>query len=781
MDIFEYLDIDERVAFPQTDGDNTHPYIEWYNEDKSRYTKAGDTINPKTGRKYVDADDDFLIGDSGGFLMNENFVLVNTQVFKTTGKVFEETGSYLSAKIDSPRYLKWLDDETEKRKYGVTFPCKLLKKDVKAYNASPVEERYKFLHPLHITGEMYNFLNFGLMSRTEEDATANDDAAHKEKKDGLPQFFVSQYWWTKIKEFAMTNGLNLVMGKSRRAGWSYQEAIDSANDANLYPNTTNIFAAYDFKYLTKGRAIARMAFDQLNFYEEFTPFNRCGRKPSGEPVGLYKKSLEDLQVAYRKTDGTPAGYQSKLISVSFANDTDAAIGKDARKIKIEELSNTPNLFEFLNVTEPTTRAGSYKVGMIIGFGTGGSSEGDWVKFKTWFYNPAEYDAMEFENVWDRNARNTTCGYYKMYIQNLEGKTVSGKLGIDMYGNCDYMSSLEISNAERDIEQKVKTPADFIVYKGQYSNSPDESFGVSNDNDFVTPALLDHISRVEHDPDMKFYIDGWITRSARGQAIFETNSDIHQKGRAIHQFVPHRLFRKSDDLHGCVRMFYPPETDDAGNIPNNLYRITYDPVAIDQEKKLIRKDTSLNSFKVRMVKTNMNGTRGDIIVASFAGRPERVEVVHRLLVDTADLYNAKILPETDRGNIVATFRKWKRLDLLIKEPSRIFNKKNVDQKDTVYGMSIGNPGRKADALAYFKDWLYETRGVNGLGEMQYNFHYIFDLPFLEEIRDWNAKDNFDRVSDFLLAMYDNKELELRKTKRDNSNNKNKNSIFAKAWF
>lgn len=777
-----FPDIDLDVAFPNETETLNHPYISWYNEDKSKYPKANATINPKTGKTFYDDDGDFLVGASGGFLMNEDFVVINTHLFTTVANHFEITGKYTDAEIDSVDYVRFHDEEVEKRKYGVTEYCKVLKSDVLVYNATRPEDRAKYVKALHISGEQYNLLNYGRMSRTEDDNSASDVSdSSKTKKDGFPRFFISQYWWGKIKRFARINGLNLVMGKARRAGWSYQEAIDSANDANLYASTTNIFAAYDLKYLTKGRSIARMAFDQLNFYEEFTPFNRCGRKPNGDPAGLYKKELDDLQLGFRLKDGTPSGYQSKLLSLSFGADVDAAIGKDAIKIKIEELSNTPNLFAFLNVTEPTTRAGSYKVGTIIGFGTGGSTEGDWFNFKIWFYQPSMYDAMEFENVWDKNSRNRVCGYYKMYIQNLEGVTSNGTAAIDKFGNSNYTAALEISNAERLDAKSKKSTSDYIVYVGQYSNSPQESFGVNKDNDFVTPELLDHISRVEHDPDYRFYTDGWITRNKLGRAVFKSNRELTNEGSKIHDFIPHRLVKKGDDLHGALRVFYPPETNDEGLIPDNLYRITYDPVAIDKDTKSLTKKDSLHSFKVRQRINNFSPTGGDTIVASYTGRPDKNDTVFRLLLDTADMYNAKILPETDRGDTVAFFRKHKRLDRLVKQPHRVFNLKVSDVKEDTYGITIGKGNRKSEAITYFREWLHSTRGNDSEGVIKYNFHYIFDLPFLEEIRDWNPDDNFDRLSDFLLAMFDDKELSLSKQAVKDTSKKSKKSIFKKEWY
>ena len=55
---------------------DTYPFLDYINEDKSRYKHAKDC-------GYIDDDDLFLIGDSGGFLMNidPNTKFVNTELF----------------------------------------------------------------------------------------------------------------------------------------------------------------------------------------------------------------------------------------------------------------------------------------------------------------------------------------------------------------------------------------------------------------------------------------------------------------------------------------------------------------------------------------------------------------------------------------------------------------------------------------------------------------------------------------------------------------------------
>jgi len=781
IDVRDCLDISIDVAFPKIKEEELLPIVKYYNSDLTVYSKASDINNPKTNNPYIDREDDFLVNEEGHFLFNYNFVFVNTHKFKATGEVFEETGKYLDEEKDSIEYRQWLRDETDKRTHGLTLPCKLLKSDVNEYNSLPREKRYKLLKPLHITGEHYNFLNYGRILRTDKSSIKKGSITAR-KSLGLPTFFASQYYWTKAKKFAQDNGLNQVVLKSRRAGWSFQEAIDSANDANLIKNNVSIFCAYAKDYLTKGRSIAPMAKTQLDFYETNTPFNRCGVKPDGTAAGLLKKDLEDLKLGYKDSSGTATGWGSNIISVGFGpNNPDAAIGKDATKIKIEELSNAPNLSAFMNVTIPATTAGAFKTGMIIGFGTGGSTEGDWKEFKVWYLDPAKYDAMKFANVWDYNAMRKGVGFFKPYIQNLEGFDKEGNEGMDTYGNPNYVAATNIYLQER--ADKLANPEtsqrDYLTYCGQFSNMPTESFSISKDNMFTSPEMIDHKARLESDLSLQFYRDGWISVKD-GKAVFQSNAIRRTKGLTVHNYMG-LSFKKGEDVYGCVREWYPPFRDSDGNIPKGLYRVYYDPVAKDKDIKTIRTDNSLDSITVKMVNTNIIPGGGDIIVAQYVGRTGSTETTNRLVLDICDYYNAQVLPEVDRGNIVSTFKRWKRRDRLIKTPIHVFDYKIKESLDSSYGIIIGGGTKKADGLDYLKEWLYTPRGVSDDGATLYNFHFIYDIHTIEELLTWNPEDNFDRVSTLIIMVYDVQEMLITKHKVEQRSKTKGKSIFNRSWY
>ena len=166
---------------------NTYPYYEYVKEDKSKYKHAKDC-------GFVDPDDDWLIGESGGFLPNITFTFVDTHLFREKAIFFTKYKCYTFEPKDTINERNIRLEEIRKRKYGVTFNCKL--------------KNGKKL-PLRITGEHYNFLNYGRMYRSAEKI---DNFGRKviKKETGFPSFFSAQYWWFKAREFAKNNEFNLI-------------------------------------------------------------------------------------------------------------------------------------------------------------------------------------------------------------------------------------------------------------------------------------------------------------------------------------------------------------------------------------------------------------------------------------------------------------------------------------------------------------------------------------------------------------------------------------------
>ena len=729
---------------------NTYPYYEYVKEDKSKYKHAKDC-------GFVDPDDDWLIGESGGFLPNITFTFVDTHLFREKAIFFTKYKCYTFEPKDTINERNIRLEEIRKRKYGVTFNCKL--------------KNGKKL-PLRITGEHYNFLNYGRMYRSAEKI---DNFGRKviKKETGFPSFFSAQYWWFKAREFAKNNEFNLIGDKSRRAGFSYMQAITGANTINLIKESTIILAAADKKYLIQGtNPTTRMLLKQLEFYDKHTFFKK----------GLISRDIENIILGYKNKAGGNEGQQSSAITVSFANDPNAAVGKDAVEVDIDELTNSPGLRPFLDMTEATTRTGTYKTGMIVGFGTGGGKKKTQEEFELLFYKPASYSFMPFENIWDDDARDSTCGYFKPYIDSLEGE-IDGVNIIDIDGNTNYELAIRFCENERANKKANSTPDIYIQHCSQYANKPSESFSSATDNMFASPELNEHIDRVKTDKDFKIYTDGMVVKE-NGKYIFKSNLKLESEGIKIHPYIERVPFDTSSDFYGCIRQYYPPSTIN-GVIPDNLYRIWYDPFGVNKEKNDVTNKHSLGAIYVFARKNNLGVLGyGGKLVAVYVGRPNTMAEVDKIALYLCKLYNAKMLVENNKGETIQNFRLWNELNCLVKEPTLAWDTSVNTKTSNEYGISVGDTNTKLLGLSLLYDFLYNKEGFDSENHIIYTFHKIIDLPTLLELQKFKFNGNFDRISALIVGMFDLKELLISNLtiKANMNNNPNKvKTLFSRPFF
>lgn len=747
------------------------PFVEYVREDKSKYTTA-------TEAGFVDPDGDFLIGESGGFLFNINFVFVNTHLLRAAAIYYEEYGKYVDAPYDSPPHRRFRVQEESRRKRGYTAKCKLLHSDVDLYNRlieeGKEEDANKLIKPLHITGEHYNLINYGIMSKLDEKSITVSKSGQVTgvKSDGIPGFFGAQYWWYKAKEFAKKNGYHVIGGKARRAGFSYMEGIGSADAINKTRKATVIHAASDLTYLVDGRSLTRMALMQLEHYELNTPFRR----------GILSRKITDIYLGWKRRDNIDDGYQSHLLSLTTGgNNPEVAVGKDGLEIKCEEMSTFDNFDEFMKVTEPTTRTGAVTTGLIVAWGTGGSEEGNWETFERNFYNPERFRFMPFENVWDKDARDRICGYFKPYVDSLQGFTKDGRAAMDKDGNTDYDIAMEVIKEERaDAKQKAKTVHDYIIYCGQYANMPSESFSSTSDNIFTSETLTKHINNVRSNPDYRFHTDG-MPSTVNGKVVFKSNFRLLDDGVKVHPYIEDIIPKSGTDRFGCLRVWHMPFRTSDGDIPD-IYSISYDPVGKDKDDPTNK--NSNNSMTVWMNPNPYFHNVTKLRVANYYGRPPTMEIADSIARDVCYMYGGHtgmMLAEINRGETKSNFRKWSCVRLLAKAPVEVWDTKVKGKIADEYGIDLGNDIRKLQGLELLYEMLYAKVGTKDGGEDKVFLETIPDLSFLLELQKWHSDGNFDRVSDAIVEAFANKKAVLVAAKKIKRKTKVTNHVMKRAWF
>lgn len=738
------------------------PFIDYILEDKESYKPLSSSICRFTGKPWIDRDNDFLIGESGGVLMKIDFIFVGTEIFSRIADFYEKHGCYCLEPDDSPNAVKFWQREMDRRVKGVQAYCKLYIKDIPAYLAAKSDaERKALLHKVRITGDHYNYLNYGRIERApneKERKQLDKEGRFKVNTvEGFPRFWDGDYWNFKIDELIANNSCNLCKAKARRKGFSYKRGSQAANTINANKNVTVTLAADQMDYLTEKGATSYMVKVNLDWYEDKTYWRR----------GYLSENFDKgIELGYKKSkEGQKAfGFRSKLLSVAIGKNESAAVGKKAIETDFEEAGKCPNLQKALDVMMSNSESGAMRIGTIRVYGTGGTKGANWEAFSNCFYNPGKNDMLPMENIWDANSRHAVCGFFFPQIWDYEPFIEDGNSLLFASWKDDY-------DKKRGAE-KEKDAGEYNIYVGQRANSPNEAFTNTQENIFHSPELTNHINAIKYDKSNHFYEDGWYILDD-GRVRFVTKQECIERAifgsDRFHEYITDVPHNSKTDVHGCIREFYSP-------IPNDgsLYFISYDPYRVDKNKEEVSTKNSLASFQVWMRTNSKTPYMGKRLVASYCGRLDTMEAVDKLVLYACLRWNCKVLYEAGTGELVTNFKKWGYRDKLLKDPSSYINRSVDGPRITGYGIVIGDGDIKLEGMRMVRDFLYEIVGKTSDDTPIYRFNQIYDISFLLELDRFIFGRNADRLSSAIVAMFEFRKDSLLLEREANSKSKTNNT-------
>lgn len=725
------------------------PFIDYLCEDKSKYPKASEGISYITNKPLYDPDNDFLIGNSGGILMNIDFIVINIERLSKAADTFDEYGTYCDYDPNTPAYESFWQRETSRRKKGVFIKAKLYYKDIpKFFDVNTTdEERESLLQPLRITGAHYTYLNYGRIERTPNDKERarlkREGAEYVETVMGFPRYWDGDYWNFKIDEFIANNKFHLTKAKARRKGFSYKRGSQAANTINLFPNVTVTLAADQLAYLTDKGATTFMAKKCLDHFEEHTFWRR----------GYISEAIDDVLLGYRvSTKGLKNfGWMSNLYSVACGKNESAAVGKKAIEIDFEEAGKFPNLQKALDVTLSNTESGAISVGTIRVYGTGGTKSANWAAFSKAFYNPKMNKMLCMENVWDINKRHEVCGFFFPQVWDCEPYIERG--------NSIIFTAYAWDKQDKENHFHDNDSETHIIYKAQRANTPAEAFINTTENMFVSPELNLHVSDLINDNATRFFQDGWIVvndlgNSNRAEFIPKAECikrDIFGKGR-FHEFVNQVPHGSRDDTHGCVRMYYRPFLVN-GKVPKDLYFTVVDAYKVDKAQKDVTDKHSLYSAQVWMRSNTITPYPNQkLLVCEYIGRLDTMEQNDIVTMGMCLMYNAECCPEAGTGETVSNFIKYKLRRYLMLDPTNANTRKLTNPNNNDYGIVIGDGDKKYNGLRMLKEFIYEPLSYTADGKPIRRLKSISSVRLLLECQRFTAEGNFDHISAAIVAMY-----------------------------
>lgn len=725
------------------------PFIDYLCEDKSKYLKASEGISYITNKPLYDPDNDFLIGNSGGILMNIDFIVINIERLSKAADTFDEYGTYCDYDPSTPAYESFWQRETSRRKKGVFIKAKLYYKDIpKFFDANTTdEERESLLQPLRITGAHYTYLNYGRIERTPNDKERarlkREGAEHVETVMGFPRYWDGDYWNFKIDEFIANNKFHLTKAKARRKGFSYKRGSQAANTINLFPNVTVTLAADQLAYLTDKGATTFMAKKCLDHFEEHTFWKR----------GYISEVIDDILMGYRvSTKGLKNfGWLSNLYSVAIGKNESAAVGKKAIEIDFEEAGKCPNLQKALDVTLSNTESGAISVGTIRVYGTGGTKGANWAAFSKAFYNPKMNKMLCMENIWDINKRHEVCGFFFPQVWDCEPYVERG--------NSIIFTAYAWDKQDKENHFHNNDSETHIIYKAQRANTPAEAFINTTENMFASPELNLHVSDLINDNATRFFQDGWIVVNDLGnsnKAEFIPKAecikrDIFGKGR-FHEFVNQVPHGSRDDTHGCVRMYYRPFLVNS-EVPKDLYFVSVDAYKVDKAQKDVTDKHSLYSAQVWMRSNTITPYPNQkLLVCEYIGRLDTMEQNDIVTMGMCLMYNAECCPEAGTGETVSNFIKYKLRRYLMLDPTNANTRKLTNPNNNDYGIVIGDGDKKYNGLRMLKEFIYEPLSYTADGKPIRRLKSISSVRLLLECQRFTAEGNFDHISAAIVAMY-----------------------------
>lgn len=687
-------------------------------------------------------------------IRNPDGIWINTSVFREEAFHFLKKGFYTPDPWGSPA---WHSYWTEQRK-----------RCIEGYSVGGVK----------ITGEHYFYLNF-LQIKLTEDATQTKSR----KKTTFPDFWDGDYnyfWVRHIAKEGVFNGLltpeqekqanflsendklikaeglykglklevdipshdivlgvddeeiikhnllggfNLIVGKSRRKGYSYKAAAIATNNYFTKPDSYTMFGAYEKRFLYP-KGIFTMARANISFVNEHTAW----AMPSD-----YINKQDHVRASYKEIKNgieLEKGFMSEIQGLTYKDNPDASRGKDIEDGFFEEAGafGTPFLLKDSYVaTQDCVMDGMVKTGMLTIFGTSGDMSGGTADYADMFSRPDAFGLLPFHNIWDKDSRKQRVGFFHPINLNLPGF-------YDEQGN----SNLEIAkNAElNERKQLIKNGATSTEMQKRLQEKPlgpAEAFSAVSFNNFPVVELKQQLQKVK--------ANGW--QFTKGTPVTLSYEDGKVKAEPVLDGKTEPVTSLTNlpiDLRGCPMIYEQPIV----NPPPGLYKIGYDPIRQD-------KGTSLAAIIV--YKGVHIGTQyHSIIVAEYIGRLESPDDIDRIAEMLADLYNAQIMHENEVTGVKNYFRRIKRLNLLAVQPDRVISKNvKASKVARVYGCHM--VGQLKDAgERYVKDWLLSVLDYDEDGNVIRVIDRIYSIRLLEELISYYRDGNFDLVSALFMCMF-----------------------------
>ena len=668
---------------------------------------------------------------------------LDTSVFRKAGETFMKNGYYCPDPYGSPAWYEFWKEERRRCLKGYEVDGHKITGNYYFYlNYCPIQK----VDILNATGRRANKIkgfpdfwdgdyNYFWIRDIARDGILEALHVPKEEQDrinALPdeeRFPILREYYDTLGLFfdplpdQLDGGLDLILGKARRRGFSFKNASVAVCNFFHRPHSYTMLIAYEKKYLFPGKkTIFGKCKEYINFVNEHTAW----KMPSD-----YINTQQHIRASYKETkDGVDIekGFMSEIEAISFKDNPDAGRGADAYDIIGEEVGawGTPGgLKNTIAAMRSSSEAGIFKTGMMTMFGTSGDMEGGTVDFADLFRRPKANGFMSFKDRWGKFKEKVE-GFFFPKHMNTEGF-------YDENGNSDMESAKQAELLTRKI--LIDNGATSTEIQKRMQEEPldsAEAFALVAANTFPVVELQAQLDKViamnlqaiKGTPVKLHYVDGKITATPI----------LDGSAKPITSFKDIPL-----DIQGCPIIYEFPADPPAG-----LYKIGYDPIRQEHGTSLagiiVYKGTQVGSYT------------HDIPVAEYVGRYDDPDDIDRVAEMFADLFNTKVMYENEVTGVKNYFRRIKRLSLLALQPDTVISKNIKKSKVArVYGCHM-NEQLKDAGERYVKSWLLTVLDYDENDNPVRVIDRIYSIRLLEELISYYRKGNFDLVSALFMCMF-----------------------------
>ena len=674
---------------------------------------------------------------------------INSQVFRQEAIKFEKNNYYCSSPTGTMDWKDYWDEQLRRCKEGYEadgekitnhhyfylnfFPINRLKDTVISEFTSSTkvsampdfwDSDYEFFWWLEIADKgvlSKNSQCYSLLTKSEQQKLENKRYSAAEKAELTNTILYKRLKLRyEVHPDYLNGGYDLVVDKARRKGYSYKEVAICVNTYNTIRRSQSLIGVSDNVYADEPQKFISLGLGFLNEHTAWTKAREF-KDISEQRRSSFKKNINGVSLE--------AGYMSEIVTLSFKDNSEKSRGRSPHKQFFEEAGTWTNLKAAVKASQPATRAGKYKTGQIVVFGTGGQIAADNGQFSDIFYGPVEFGCLPFKNVWDKDVENDYCGLFISALCNFEGF-------YDDQGNTDWDRALAFEEARRaEILNNSSSASAYISHITEFPLCPAESFGSANTTIFPKIELTNQLNKVRAEKLYEKY--GTPCEIYLNNGTAEIRPIAKEKAKPI----IHYNIKDVTDLTGCLVVYEPV----IYNPPYKLYKIGYDPYRQDQSEGV-----SLGAIYV-VKGTYSNDTTKNNIVAEYIGRPDSADDVSRIAWLLALYYNTEVMYENEVTHVKTFFRNIKQLNRLAAQPDKVISK-NI-QRSTVariYGCHM-NKQLKDAGEKYIRDWLLSVIDFDENGEPVMVYERIYSIRLLKKLIKYNRKGNFDSVMALIQAM------------------------------